>query len=150
MPSAQVGDLAIYYEEHGQGKPILLQHGLGGSTQHWRSTIGPLQDLGYRVIAFDQRGHGRSSDGTKSCTIRQLAADIHGLIDHLGLQRATLMGHSIGGRAMLLFAIEHPDRVEALILNCAMGSAPGGDVRTTFEQFADTAKKQGMEAGQNT
>jgi aminoacrylate hydrolase len=146
MPTAQVGDLTIYYEEHGEGKPIVLHHGLAGSSEQWRPSLGTLRELGYRAIAFDQRGHGRTSDGTKPFTIPQLVADMRGLMDHLKLQRATLLGHSMGGRTALLFAMDHPDRVEALILNGAGGSPPAGDVRAAFDLFAEVGRKQGMEA----
>lgn len=146
MPTAQVGDLNIYYEVRGEGKPIVLHHGLAGSTEQWQPAMGMLVALGYRAIAFDQRGHGRTSDGTKPFTIPQLVEDMLGLMDHLKLRRATLLGHSMGGRTVLLCAMDHPDRVERLILNGAGGSPPTGDVRAAFELFADVAKKQGMEA----
>ncbi len=146
MPTAQVGDLTMYYEEHGEGKPIVLHHGLAGSSEQWRQAIGTLGELGYRAIAFDQRGHGRTSDGTKAFTLQQLKEDMRGLMDHLKLPRATLMGHSMGGRTALLFAMDHPDRMERLILNGAGGTPSTGDPRAMFELFADVAKRQGMEA----
>jgi pimeloyl-ACP methyl ester carboxylesterase len=146
MPTAKVGDLTIYYEVKGEGKPIVLHHGLAGSVEQWHAATQTLLDLGYRVIAFDQRGHGRTSDGTKPFTLPQLKEDMRGLMDHLGVQRATLLGHSMGGRTVLLFALDHPDRVDRLILNGAGGSAPGGDLRAAFDLFAEVARKQGMEA----
>ncbi len=146
MPTTHVGDLTIYYEVKGEGKPILLQHGLAGSLEAWRPAMDTLLGLGYRVIAFDQRGHGSTSDGTKPFTIPQLVEDVRGLMDHLNLQKATLGGHSMGGRTMLLFAMTYPERVEKLILHCAGGSPPGGEVRAAFELFVDTARRQGMEA----
>ncbi len=146
MPTAQVGDLTIYYEVKGEGKPIVLHHGLAGSLEQWQSAMQTLLDLGYRVIAYDQRGHGRTSDGTKPFTLPQLADDMRGLMDYLGLQRAALMGHSMGGRTVLLFAMDHPDRVERLILNGAGGAAPTGDPRLAFDLFVDVARRQGMEA----
>ncbi len=141
MPTTQVGDLTVYYEEHGEGKPIVLHHGLAGSSEQWRPVLGTLRDLGYRAIAFDQRGHGRTSDGTKAFTIPQLVEDLRGLMDHLKLQRATLLGHSMGGRTALLFAMNHPERVETLILNGAGGSPPTGDARAAFELFVEVARK---------
>lgn len=146
MPTAQVGDLTIYYEVKGEGKPIVLHHGLAGSLEQWQPAMQTLLDLGYRVIAYDQRGHGRTSDGAKPFTIAQLAEDMRALMDHLGLQRASLMGHSMGGRTVLLFAMDHPERVDRLILNGAGGTPPAGDLRAAFEMFADVAKKQGMES----
>jgi 3-oxoadipate enol-lactonase len=146
MPTAQVGDLTIYYEVKGEGRPIILQHGLAGSIEAWRPAMGTLQELGYRVIAFDQRGHGRTTDGTRPFTIPQLVEDVRGLMDHLKIQRATLGGHSMGGRTMLLFAMTYPERVEKLILHCAGGTPPSGELRATFELFADIARRQGMEA----
>ena len=146
MPTAQVGDLTIYYEVKGEGKPIVLHHGLGGSLEQWQPAMQTLLDLGYRVIAYDQRGHGRTSDGARPFTLPQLKEDMRGLMDHLGIQRASLMGHSMGGRTVLLFAMDHPDRVDRLILNGAGGSAPGGDLRAAFDLFSEVARKQGMEA----
>jgi len=146
MPTAQVGDLSIYYEIKGEGKPMVLHHGLAGSLEQWQHAKDTLVGLGYRVIAFDQRGHGRTSEGTKPFTIAQLAEDMGGLMDHLKIPRATIIGHSMGGRTALLFAMDRPERVERLILNCAGGTPPAGDLRAAFETFADTAKRQGMEA----
>jgi pimeloyl-ACP methyl ester carboxylesterase len=146
MPTVQLDDVAIYHEVTGAGKPILLSHGLAGSIDHWRPAIGPLVALGYRVIAYDQRGHGRSGDGTKDYTIPQLAADLAHLMDHLKLEKATLAGHSMGGRTVLLFALDHPQRVDRLILNCAAGGPPAGEARAAFELFADLARRQGMQA----
>lgn len=146
MPTAQVGDVTIHYEVKGQGRPIVLHHGLAGSLEQWQPAVPTLLDLGYRVIAYDQRGHGRTSDGTRPFTIPQLAEDMRGLMDHLGIQRAALMGHSMGGRTVLLFAMDHPDRVERLVLNGAGGTAPTGDLRAAFDLFAETALRQGMEA----
>ena len=104
MPTVLLDDVTLHYESTGQGKPIILHHGLAGSLEQWQPAIRTLHDLGYRVIAFDQRGHGRSSVGTKTFTIPQLVQDLRRLMDHLGLDRATLMGHSMGGRTVLLFA----------------------------------------------
>lgn len=114
-------DTRLTYIDEGDGEPILLIHGFASNVEtNWRGPgwIAALRGAGFRVVAFDHRGHG-SSDKTYDSelyTIESLAADALALLDHLGIQRADIMGYSMGARVSALIAIEHPERVRRLIL----------------------------------
>lgn len=87
----------IYYEDHGSGKPIVLIHGWPLSGRSWEAQVPALIEAGYRVITYDRRGFGWSSQPWSGYDYDTLAADLHGLITHLDLKNATLVGFSMGG-----------------------------------------------------
>lgn len=107
--------------DSGSGEPILLIHGFSSNVHvNW---VGPgwVRDLtgaGYRVIAFDHRGHGKSSASYQPAdyTPSKMAGDAAALLDHLGIERAHVMGYSMGARVSTVLALEHPDTVATLIL----------------------------------
>jgi len=108
----------IYYERHGQGRPVLLLH--GGFSHIGRQK--PLIDLlapHYEVIAVDTRGHGRSTLGDRPLTYPLLAEDMAKLLDELGLGPVTVVGHSDGGLIGYILAAKHPTKVKALAANGA-------------------------------
>jgi aminoacrylate hydrolase len=106
----------LYWEEHGQGPPLILSAGLGGSGNYWLPNLAALA-AAHRVILYDHRGTGRS-DRTlpDTVTVEQMGADILALIDGLGLERATVIGHAAGAAAGLAAALAAPGRVERLVL----------------------------------
>ena len=87
----------IYYEDHGSGKPIVLIHGWPLSGRSWEAQVPALIAAGYRVITYDRRGFGWSSQPWTGYDYDTLAADLHGLMTHLDLKNATLVGFSMGG-----------------------------------------------------
>jgi pimeloyl-ACP methyl ester carboxylesterase len=100
----------------GQGPPILLLHGLGGSIYDWRHLLRPLS-TDHRVIAVDLLGAGESEiPEREDFSLPAQARRIRGLFDHLGVERATLVGNSYGGGIALRFAQDWPDRVDRLVL----------------------------------
>ena len=120
MPSvksgyAHVNGLALYYEIHGSGEPLILLHGGLGSTEMFADIVPSLAKT-RRVIAADLQAHGRTADISRPLNIESLADDIAGLIDQLQIQRADLMGYSLGGQVALQTAIRHPERVRRLVL----------------------------------
>ena len=105
-------------EEAGQGgRGFVLVHGFTGSRDDFREQMTPLAEHG-RTLALDQRGHGGSTNSGKHelYTLDQLVADLAGAFDALGLERADLLGHSLGGAVVLRFALAHPERVASLVL----------------------------------
>lgn len=121
-------DIQLHYEARGTGKPLILLHGNGEDGSYFVHQMAYFsQD--YRVIAVDTRGHGQSPRGTAPFTIGQFAEDLLHLMDRLGLETANLLGFSDGGNIALTFALEHPERVDKLILNGA-NLFPGGVKRT--------------------
>lgn len=115
MPKAQVGDVELYYEEHGQGEPLLLIMGLGASTLSWAEQI-PTFAREFRVIAFDNRGAVRSDKPAVHYSIALFADDTAGLMDALAIDSAHVYGQSMGGFVAQELALRHPQRVRTLIL----------------------------------
>jgi pimeloyl-ACP methyl ester carboxylesterase len=108
--------IKIYYEEHGQGDPLFLLHGFGGTTDDWRPFIQEYSK-NYRVIVWDMRGHGRSSTSDTSIVFKHEAAarDLLAMMDKLQLSKAKAIGHSSGGIVLLYAASMASDRFDAII-----------------------------------
>ncbi len=115
MPEARVNGLTLYYEVRGEGPPLLLISGLGTNSLTWLSVRGVLSRH-FRVITFDNRGAGRSDTSKTPYTIADMAADARGLLDNLGIGRAHVLGHSMGGYIAQELAIGYPEVVDRLIL----------------------------------
>ena len=91
------GNIELYYEDHGSGKPVVLIHGYPLSGASWEKQVPALLNAGHRVITYDRRGFGRSSQPTEGYNYDTFAEDLHKLITHLKLQDFTLVGFSMGG-----------------------------------------------------
>src|SRR3954469_11779035 len=115
MTYADVNGLQLYYEEHGSGDPLVLLHG-GIHAGEMFGAILPQLAEGRRVIAVDLQGHGHTADIDRPLRPELMAGDIAALIEHLGLERADVMGYSLGGLVALRTAIQHPERVRRLVL----------------------------------
>src|SRR5580692_5164685 len=89
-------DIEIYYEDHGTGQPVVLIHGYPLSGRGWDKQVPALLDAGYRVITYDRRGFGKSSQPTTGYDYDTFAADLSTLLEHLDLADAVLAGHSMG------------------------------------------------------
>jgi len=114
---APVGDAQLYYEIHGAGEPILFVHGGGGSIAgSWPSAYVTEFSRDFRVILADSRGHGRTADGTGPITYGRLTFDAVRLLDHLGIDRAHVVGHSMGAITGLHLLVDFPDRVRTVTL----------------------------------
>src|SRR6202166_943833 len=102
MPYANVGkenstDVQLYYEDHGSGDAVVLIHGYPLSGSSWEKQVPGLLATGHRVITYDRRGFGKSSQPTTGYNYDTFAADLHQLVTHLNLQRFALVGFSMGG-----------------------------------------------------
>jgi pimeloyl-ACP methyl ester carboxylesterase len=110
----------IHYEDQGRGDPVILVHGFASRAEHnwgitgWYKTLAPQ----YRVIALDCRGHGQSDKphDVKAYSGTAIEDDVIRLMDHLGLQRALLMGYSMGGRISMGLLVRRPERFRAVVL----------------------------------
>ena len=89
-------DIEIYYEDHGAGRPVVLIHGYPLSGRAWAQQVPALLDAGYRVITYDRRGFGKSSQPAAGYDYDTFAADLNALLEHLDLRDAVLAGHSMG------------------------------------------------------
>ncbi len=115
MPKATANGIEIYYETHGQGQPLVLISGIGYTSWQWHQMI-PLLAGHFQVITFDNRGVGQTDKPEGPYTAHMLAADTVGLLDALGIDKAIIMGHSMGGFIAQAMALEFPHKVEKLIL----------------------------------
>lgn len=110
---AKVRDGELFYEVEGEGPPVVLLHGGVVHSGMWDPQFEFLAMSGYTAVRYDARGHGRSSTPTEDYALHE---DLHYLLDHLGIARATLMGMSMGGATAIDFALTYPQMVEALVL----------------------------------
>jgi pimeloyl-ACP methyl ester carboxylesterase len=115
---APVGDLSIYYEIHGQGRPTLLLHGAYMTAGMFGPLLSGLAET-RQVIAPEMQGHGRTADLDRPITYEQMADDTAGLIRHLELESADVVGYSLGGGVALQLAIRHPSLVRRLVVASA-------------------------------
>ncbi len=106
--------MLLHFQRHGQGEPLVILHGLFGTLDNWGAQIKTLSEH-FDVIATDLRNHGRSPHSDEM-SYRVMSNDLLELLDHLQLERINLMGHSMGGKAAMQFALDHPERVERLIV----------------------------------
>lgn len=117
MPYATTSRARLYYEEHGEGPAVLLIHGLAGDLSAWRPQVDALSPS-HRVVAFDNRGAGRSDQADEPESTQALARDTLELLDALGVERAHVVGRSMGGAVAQHLALMAPERIESLVL-CA-------------------------------
>lgn len=114
MAFARINDIDLYYESHGAGDPILLIPGLGSDAATWQPFIAAFS--GYRIIVLENRGSGRSTKECGKITTSDMARDAVALLDDLGVEKAHVVGKSMGGMVAQVIAAEHPDRVRSLVL----------------------------------
>lgn len=112
---ASVNGLKIYYEIHGTGEPLILLHGGVGASDMF-SLVVPILSLSRQVIAVDLQGHGRTVDIDRPLRYELMAEDIAALMKFLGVERADLIGYSLGGGVALRTAIQRPEALRKLIL----------------------------------
>ena len=113
--TVQINDIEMYYEDYGDGKPLILLHGFGGCTQNWYPFTAELSG-NYRLIVIDMRGHGYSTNPKNIFTHQDAANDVFLLLDKLGIDSFSAMGMSSGGMSLLHMAISQPKRIESMIL----------------------------------
>ncbi|MGZ8178037.1 alpha/beta fold hydrolase [Williamsia sp. SKLECPSW1] len=113
----------IAYRDAGRGDTLLLIHGMAGSSATWDAVVEPLSRR-YRVVAPDLPGHGASSKPRGDYSLGAFAAFLRDLLDHLGIDRATIVGQSLGGGIAMQFTYQHPERCERLVLIGSGGLGP--------------------------
>ena len=115
MPEANVNGIRLFYKVCGQGEALVLIPGLGAGHTSWFRQL-PAFKKGFRVITFDPRSIGRSDRPKQPYGFRVLADDVVGLMDHLAVEKAHVLGQSLGGLVAQEVAIDYPDRVLKLVL----------------------------------
>lgn len=109
-------DIKLYYQEEGNGEPLILLHGNGEDSFYFKNQIDYFQSR-YHVIALDTRGHGKSPRGDAPFTIEQFSCDLYEFMQMHQILNAVILGFSDGANIAMKFAMKHPDMVKALILN---------------------------------
>ena len=117
-------DIKHFYIERGYGDPIILLHGNGENSDYFQNQIDVFAKW-HHVYAIDTRGHGKTPRGDKPFTIRQFSEDLLCFMDEHQIEKAHLLGFSDGGNIAIIFAMQHPERVDRLILNGANLDASG-------------------------
>jgi pimeloyl-ACP methyl ester carboxylesterase len=143
MPSFHNGDVEIAYLDEGEGDPILLVHGFASTKNvNWvyPTWVSELKKNGRRAIALDNRGHGDSAKlyDPAAYEIGTMAGDVIALMDHLNIERADIMGYSLGSRMTALLALHHPERLRSAIfggigIGLIEGGGPGENVVKALE-----------------
>jgi pimeloyl-ACP methyl ester carboxylesterase len=121
MASFRNGAVEIAYLDAGEGDPVVLVHGFASNKEtNWVNPnwVGMLTRAGYRVLAFDNRGHGASSKLYDASDYHsgKMADDVRALLDHLRVERADVMGYSMGARIAAFLAVDQPERVRSVVL----------------------------------
>jgi non-heme chloroperoxidase len=153
MPTITVGqenssDIEIYYEDHGAGQPVVLIHGYPLSGRAWDKQVPALLEAGYRVITYDRRGFGKSSQPVSGYDYDTFAADLHTLLEHLDLRDAVLAGHSMGtGEVTRYLARYGSERVAKGVLVAPIppylkqaDDNPDGVPQSLFDGFVQAAQ----------
>ncbi|USJ28425.1 3-oxoadipate enol-lactonase [Ensifer adhaerens] len=125
-----------------KGPWIILSHALSANLAMWDAQIAILAK-DYRVLRFDTRGHGASDASLTPYSMQDLAGDVVDLMDHVGIERATLAGLSLGGAIMLAVALDHPDRAEALVIADATSAYPAS-THPMWQERAEHVRADGM------
>lgn len=151
MATARVNGIDLYYEVRGSGEPLLLIMGLGANTTSWYRQI-PALSRDYQVIAFDNRGAGRSDKPNEPYSMSQMADDAIGILDHLGIPSAHVFGMSLGGMIAQELVLRSPERARTLVLGGTMAGGPtaifaGPEVVQQFISLAGMPVIQAIEAG---
>lgn len=147
MPFLEFDNAKIYYETAGQGPAFVMLHAGIAHFAMWDPQFEYFQNK-YRVVRFDQRGFGKT---TTAATVFNRRADLRALLDHLQIERAIVMGCSMGGSLAVDFALEYPERVAALILIAAgvSGNEPTPELVKAWEEqdaaFAAGDLERGIE-----
>ncbi len=115
MAHANINGVELFYADHGTGQPVVFHHGYTGSHDNFEATAALLASR-FRCILMDCRGAGDSARPNTGHTIEQYAADVLGMADHLGLDRFTYVGHSMGGVIGMELGISHANRLDKLVL----------------------------------
>ncbi len=123
MPKVHANGIDIYYEIHGSGDPLILINGLGYDLWMWHKMVPGLAEH-FKVVTFDNRGVGKSDKPKGPYSAQMLADDTAGLLEALGIERAAVMGHSMGGFIAQALVLSRPEMVSKLILSATNFGGP--------------------------
>jgi pimeloyl-ACP methyl ester carboxylesterase len=137
MPFVNVNGLKTFYKSRGKGRPLILVHGAGGSSEYWGIQLSELSKK-LRVIAIDLPGHGKSERLKGMVSIERYAEHVAGFVKQIKLDQAVILGHSMGGLVVQQLALKHPELIEKLIIVDSAAKFPGSGPLG----FADLVRNQ--------
>jgi 3-oxoadipate enol-lactonase len=137
---AYVNGIKLCYDIHGKGNSVILIHGFSDRKEHWRAQVGELSKF-FKIIRLDNRGAGKSDRPEGEYSMKVYASDVAGLMDFLGIEKAHIIGHSMGGMIAQNFTLIYPNRINKLVLiNTLAGMAlPGVPTDRAFEIYRESA-----------
>ena len=147
MPKVLANGIHIHYQQAGEGPDVVLVHGITGDLSNWYLNVMPALAKEFRVTAYDLRGHGDSDVTPSGYTSAHMAADLHGLLAGLGIERAHLVGTSFGATVALHCAVLYPERVTSLVLAEPWISALGSRAIPGNWSYSEAAKAALAERG---
>lgn len=150
---ARIGDVDLAWFEAGPTEssadealpPLLLVHGFTGHRDDWIEVV-PILAARRRTIAMDLRGHGdsKATSADSDYSFEQLVKDVIGLLDHLGIDRCDLLGHSVGGMVVQRVALAHPERIRSLVFMNTAPEVPAALRRDAWAKATEIAEARGM------
>ena len=149
MAEAQLNGITIHYEDSGSGPAVFLTHGYAAAGAMWEPQRKPLNEAGYRLVSWDMRGHAETESPEHAAQYSEALtiADMLGLMDLLGIEKAVVGGLSLGGYMSLAFQLAHPERVRALLL-CDTGPGYRSDEpRARWNRMAEKSALNFEEKG---
>jgi pimeloyl-ACP methyl ester carboxylesterase len=140
MPKVDLNGVGIYYEETGEGFPLVFAHELAGNTESWKAQVSYFSRR-YRVITYNARGYPPSDvpDKLDDYSQEQVVEDLYLLLQHLGIKQAHIGGLSMGGNMTLFFGLRHPEMARSLIV---AGAGTGSTDSAMFKQQSETYAAQ--------
>jgi 3-oxoadipate enol-lactonase len=147
MPTADLGDIDMYYEQRGSGEAVLLVPASWWPSDTWNVSVVPVLSQRFRTIIFDCRGTGRTSKPKDGYTVAQFARDGIALLQHLGVKRCHVVGFALGGQIVQAMAIERPDLVTTLTIAASGSGAKtlGGGQRIVSPDTESEIRDLGFE-----
>ena len=146
MPKVKVNDILMFYEVHGEGFPLIMIMGLTGNTNWWDPRWIETLSEKFKIIAFDNRGAGRTDISDREYSIKLFADDTAGLMDALGIPRANVLGISMGGMIAQELVLNYPEKVKKIVL-CSTHCGGARSVQASEEVLGTlTADKRGVSA----
>ena len=146
MAHVEINGARLWYEVTGpdtaDAAPLLLHHGYTASRVNWQPVAERLQSR-YRIIMLECRGTGASEHTEHGYCLEQVTQDVVGLLDHLGLERVTYAGHSMGGGVGYLLGLEYPQRLEKLILMAPIPSGGTGEITAQLREERMAERRSG-------
>jgi pimeloyl-ACP methyl ester carboxylesterase len=134
---------SLYHEVHGEGPPVVFAHGAGGTHMSWWKQL-PTFSREFQSIIYSQRGFGLSPDVSGGPGRGAFVEDLRSLLDDLGIERASLVGQSMGGRSVLGFAAAYPERVEALVMSSTTGGYTDADLDAVRAEAPDLGARSAV------